>query len=76
MLGGGYDTPYAFKGTDQIGHYMEQRQVHLGYLVIIDGRTRDFGKGLRETETVGQLTVRVVFVDARPKVGAGRSPKV
>lgn len=68
MLGKPYDTGYAFRGKEQIAHYMESRRAYLGYLVIIDGRTRENGKGLNATETVGRSTVRVIFVDVRPTV--------
>jgi hypothetical protein len=69
MLGGGYSAPYAFSGKEQIVHYMENRRVHLGYLVIIDGRIGDNnGKGLKAMEIVGTSTVRVIFVDVRPTV--------
>jgi tetratricopeptide (TPR) repeat protein len=66
----GYSTSYAFSGTEQIAHYMEQRHVHLGYLIILDGRRKEFGTGLKTTETVGSSTIRVVFVDVRPTVGS------
>jgi tetratricopeptide (TPR) repeat protein len=64
----GYSTSYAFQGTGQIAHYMEQRQIHLGYLVIFDARRRDYSTGLNPTEVVGNSTVRVFFVDVRPTV--------
>ena len=68
MLGGHYSTTYAFTGKKQISHYMENRRVYRGYLVIIDGRMRDNGEGLKATEIAGPSTVRVIFVDVRPTV--------
>ena len=45
MLGSpGYSSTYAFSGKKQITHYMDNCECRLGYLVIFDGRTRDFGK--------------------------------
>lgn len=70
MLGAGYSSTYAFSGSEQVTHYMENKQVNLGYLVLFDARTRDFGTGLPPTVAVGAHTVRVVFIDVRPEVKA------
>jgi hypothetical protein len=68
MLGAPYAASYAFAGTNQIAHYMDSKDVRLGFLVIFDARARDFGAGLKPLEMVGNCTVRVTFVDVRPDV--------
>ena len=68
ILGRPYSTTYAFSGKEQIVHYMEQKKCHLGYLLIFDGRARDFGKGLNPVEIVRSSTVMVTFVDLRRSV--------
>ena len=68
MLGDPYTTTYAFSGKEQIVHYMEQKKCQLGYLLIFDGRARDFGKGLKPVELVGTATVMVSFIDMRTSV--------
>ena len=76
VLGSPYATGYAFSGADQIAHYMDSKAVRLGFLVIFDGRVRDFGTGLKAVEIIGNCTVQVAFVDVRPEVvskGSGRS---
>jgi tetratricopeptide (TPR) repeat protein len=45
MCGGGYSNNYAIEGEDQLIHYLENRNTHIGYLVVFDGRIRDYGKG-------------------------------
>jgi tetratricopeptide (TPR) repeat protein len=44
MCGGPYSSAYAAAGEQQITHYMENKGTKLGYLVVFDGRTRDFGQ--------------------------------
>ena len=44
MCGGSYSSAYAAAGEQQITHYMENKGTKLGYLLVFDGRTRDFGK--------------------------------
>jgi hypothetical protein len=68
ILGDPYTTSYAFSGSEQIAHYMENKNVRFGFLVIFDARARDFGTGLKPIEIVGNCTVNVLFVDVRPDV--------
>ena len=68
MLGGSYSSTYAFSGTEQIAHYMENKRVGFGYLVIADARSREFGTGIESPAIVGQATIDVIFVDVRPTV--------
>jgi hypothetical protein len=68
MLGGGsYSSTYAFSGTDQITHYMDNRECRLGYLILFDARTRDWGKRPSDRpEAPNKVTEQ--FVDVRPEV--------
>jgi hypothetical protein len=64
MLGSPYSSTYAFSGIEQITHYMDNRECRLGYLVLFDARTRDWG-----LHPVGRAdapnTVHILFVDVR-----------
>lgn len=66
MLGDPYSSTYAFAGENQIAHYMDQKKVAIGYLVIFDARKRDFGKRPDESATPKNKTIRVLLVDVRP----------
>ena len=71
MCGGGsYSTKYALEGIDQLVHYMEAKATNVGFLVVFDGRLRDFGKGLSETETHDKKTIYIQNVDLRATVKA------
>lgn len=68
MCGFGYSSAYAASGEDQIRHYMEQRKVHVGYLLIFDARLNDFSGKLLAPRAGGQDTICEIFVDMRPRV--------
>jgi tetratricopeptide (TPR) repeat protein len=68
MCGTGYSTSYAISGESQIIHYQENKATNLGYLVVFDSRTRDFGKGLRKLSTYEKHTIYNVVVDVRNKI--------
>jgi len=70
MLGCTYSSTYAFQGAEQITHYMVNKGVHLGFLVIFDARVRENGLGIGPSVAVGRHTVNVVFADVRPSVKA------
>jgi tetratricopeptide (TPR) repeat protein len=75
MCGGGnYTTAYALGGLDQLAHYMVAKGTGVGFLVVFDGRTRDFGVGLEPISVQGDRTIYVVPVDVRPEVAA-RDPE-
>jgi hypothetical protein len=68
MCGFGYSSGYASSGEEQILHYMENRNTHLGYLVVFDARLDKNGSrllGVRPTDT---FTVIEKIVDVRPRV--------
>jgi tetratricopeptide (TPR) repeat protein len=68
MCGAPYSSTYAFSGSDQILHYMRNLQKSLGYLLIFDARSRDFGKGIDSVTSITNFTVVTTFIDVRPSV--------
>ena len=68
MCGAGYSSTYAQSGEDQIRHYMENENAHLGYLVVFDARSSDFGKPLIDARDTGADTVVEMRIDVRPEV--------
>lgn len=68
ICGFGYSSAYAASGEDQIRHYMEQRKVHIGYLMVFDARLNDFSGTLLAPDAGGQDTICEIFVDMRPRV--------
>jgi tetratricopeptide (TPR) repeat protein len=68
MCGAPYSSTYAFSGSGQILHYMKSLQKSLGYLLIFDGRARDFGKGLDPVTSIETFMVVTQFIDVRPSV--------
>jgi hypothetical protein len=68
MCGGGYSSNYAASGETQLVHYMKNRDSKLGYLVVFDARSRDFGKALLSGGN--SLTIITKVVDLRPDVVA------
>lgn len=68
MCGGGsYSTNYALEGFEQLNHYMKQKSVHVGYLVIFDGRTRDYSKDIPESIYRDGMNFNSIVIDVRPK---------
>jgi hypothetical protein len=67
MCGFRYSTPYAAAGEEQIIHYMENRETHLGYLVVFDARLDAFGQALLSTLS-GRYTVIEKLIDVTPRV--------
>ncbi|WP_447403040.1 tetratricopeptide repeat protein (plasmid) [Lysinibacillus sp. fkY74-1] len=68
MCGGGYSEGYAVSGIDQLTHYLKNKQTHLGFLLVFDGRIRDNGKGIQPTYSYKNYTIRSFIADVRPKV--------
>jgi tetratricopeptide (TPR) repeat protein len=48
--------------------------VHLGYLVVLDGRLEKYGAALLQGGTTGASTIVEVFVDVRPRVSERKKP--
>lgn len=71
MCGYGYSSTYAAAGEDQILHYLDNSDTHLGYLVVLDARLDKNGEPLFEA-TAGPYTVVVYLVDVRPRTTSKR----
>lgn len=70
MCGFGYPSTYAALGADQIQHYMNNRSVRIGYLVVMDARLNDYGNALLQLNSDQLNTVSEILVDVRPRVSA------
>ncbi|MFV5374273.1 tetratricopeptide repeat protein [Acinetobacter calcoaceticus] len=68
MCGAPYTSSYAISGKDQIVHYQNNTGSHLGYLVVFDGRKRDFAEGFQKLQIVENKTIYSVAVDVRNTV--------
>lgn len=68
MCGFGYSSVYAASGEDQILHYMQNRDVHLGYLVVFDARLDENGQRLVGVKPADNNSVFEVSVDVRPRL--------
>lgn len=64
MCGSGYSSRYASSGEEQIIHYMDNRRVYLGYLVVFDARVDLFSNELIKGRS-GAYTVIEKFIDVR-----------
>lgn len=65
MCGLTYSRSYAAVGEEQLAHYMANRRTHIGFLVVIDGRIRDFGNAVI-TNANPHMTIDEIFIDVRP----------
>lgn len=72
MCGGGYSSTYALSGESQIIHYQQNKTTNLGYLVVFDGRTRDYGKGFKEIQNINNHTIYAIAVDMRHTIDKSR----
>lgn len=68
MCGGGYSSSYALSGTEQIVHYLDNKDTNLGFLVVFDGRLDDYGKHFKAIQTINRNTIYSVAIDMRPNV--------
>lgn len=67
MCGAGYSANYALAGEEQLDHYMTQRSVHVGFLLVFDGRIEVDGEPILVVSP-GPLTIKEIQVDLRPRV--------
>lgn len=67
MCGATYSSAYAAAGEEQLQHYMANRKTSIGYLLVFDGRMRDFAKPLL-VQSDPAATIDEIFVDVRPTV--------
>ena len=68
MCGHSYSEAYSLEGRQQLDHYLTNKKVHVGYLLIFDSRTRDFKKNIQPVYVIGQNIVYTIVVDVRPSV--------
>jgi hypothetical protein len=68
MCGFGYSSNYAASGELQIKHYMINRNVHVGFLVVFDARLRKNGQQLLENRHTQEDTIEEILIDVRPRV--------
>lgn len=68
MCGHSYSETYSLEGIKQLDHYLVNKKVHVGYLLIFDSRTRDFQKNIQPIYFVGQNIIYTNVVDVRPSV--------
>lgn len=68
MCGGGYSSTYAISGESQIIHYQQNKPTKLGYLVVFDGRTRDYGKNFKKIQEINGHIIYTVAIDMRCKI--------
>jgi tetratricopeptide (TPR) repeat protein len=68
MCGNGYSAEYARSGEDQIEHYMANRKVHVGLLVVFDARQRDNGSRLISRMISRENTIEETTIDVRPTI--------
>ena len=66
MCGRRYSEKYAAGGEDQLEHYMRNRDLHLGYLIVFDARTANFGAPLLSGQS--QFKIFEKNIDVRPNV--------
>ena len=65
MCGSPYSSSYAISGEDQIIHYQTNTGSNLGYLVVFDSRKRDYGKGFKNLQVIGNKTIYSIAIDVR-----------
>ena len=68
MCGTPYTTNYALQGKEQLAHYLKNKQSKFGYLVVFDGRKKDFEKNLKENLNNSEYTIIVKAVDMRTTI--------
>lgn len=68
MCGAPYSSSYAISGEHQIIHYQTNKNCNLGYLIVFDGRKRDFGKGFKEVQVIDNKTIYSIAVDVQSKI--------
>lgn len=66
--GEGYSSSYAISGEDQLIHYLKNTSTRVGFLVVFDGRSRDFGNGFKKVQSVNDLTIFTTAIKMTPKI--------
>ncbi|MDR6300627.1 tetratricopeptide repeat protein [Mesonia maritima] len=66
--GAGYSSNYAISGEDQLVHYLKNTSTKIGFLVVFDGRLRDFEKGFKKIQSIDDLTIYTTAIEMKPKI--------
>lgn len=66
--GEGYSSTYAISGEDQLVHYLKNISTKIGFLIVFDGRSRDFGKGFKPVQSINGLTIFTTAIEMNPKI--------
>ncbi|HEY9000795.1 MAG TPA: hypothetical protein VIM89_05550 [Mucilaginibacter sp.] len=66
--GAGYSSTYALSGKDQLIHYLDNVGTNVGFLIVFDGRTKQFGKGFQPIQSIGNSTIFTIAIDMNPQV--------
>ena len=66
--GDGYSSTYAISGEDQLVHYLKNISTKIGFLIVFDGRSLDFGKGFKTVQSVNDLTIFTTAIEMTPKI--------
>lgn len=66
--GEGYSSSYALSGEDQLIHYLKNTSTKIGFLIVFDGRSRDFEKGFKKVQSVDDLTIFTTAIEMKPTI--------
>ena len=66
--GDGYSSTYAISGEDQLVHYLNNISTKIGFLIVFDGRSLDFGKGFKTVQSINDLTIFTTAIEMTPKI--------
>ncbi|WNY24108.1 hypothetical protein MmiHf6_14370 [Methanimicrococcus hongohii] len=64
----GYSKNYALEGIEQLEHYMKNKGVNVGFLVVFDSRKRDNKKGINNEYPCESKTIYSYVADVTPTI--------
>lgn len=67
MCGCGYSSAYTRHAVSQTAEYMEKVKAHIGFVLVMDGRSKDQGTGLEDSFRENGKEIRVILVNVSPK---------
>lgn len=66
--GEGYSSSYAISGEDQLIHYLKNTSTKIGFLIVFDGRSREYEKGFKKVQSVDDLTIFTTAIEMKPTI--------
>ena len=66
--GAGYSSNYALSGENQIVHYLDNKPTKIGFLLVFDGRLRDYSKCFKPVQAINDFTIYTIAIDMRPVI--------